>query len=187
MTFRTMVVITDTCSLEFGKFSCDNGTKCLLIREVCDKVHDCADGSDEHSRCSTLSREFMLSVPEVVVTRQWDDSFKSRNTCLFIFRPRSGSSRVAFRNFISRMRPINQHYHCSSSPREFPLCGSVVEQHPEKNYLGNHWGQKEGSYAADRVDLRLCVSRWDVLPLTMMTITLSWCLFWCYLNRTIPL
>ena len=43
-------------------WSCDNGTLCLNIEKVCDKVHDCEDKSDEgflcsQNRCSSLDND----------------------------------------------------------------------------------------------------------------------------------
>ena len=37
---------------ELPNWSCDNGTLCLDIEQVCDQVHDCEDKSDEGFLCS---------------------------------------------------------------------------------------------------------------------------------------
>ena len=43
---------TPKLTCELPNWSCDNGTLCLDIEQVCDQVHDCEDKSDEGFLCS---------------------------------------------------------------------------------------------------------------------------------------
>ncbi len=46
-----MLSVADSCLSEHSMFSCDNGTKCLHLENVCDGISQCHDGSDEHPLC----------------------------------------------------------------------------------------------------------------------------------------
>ena len=44
-------ILSDTCSLEDGLFSCDNSTRCVPLSLVCDGIEQCVDGQDEQQLC----------------------------------------------------------------------------------------------------------------------------------------
>lgn len=51
-------MILDSCPN--GAFSCDNNTKCVIQKSVCDNIFDCSDKSDEGPLNCGMYRHVML-------------------------------------------------------------------------------------------------------------------------------
>lgn len=51
----------NNCTLENGKFLCNNSAACVPIEKVCDNQKDCADGSDESNECATYKANKICS------------------------------------------------------------------------------------------------------------------------------